>query len=192
MLAEEVPSLEVVSLTRNMGKGAALQAGIRLVLDKAEDEDLLVIQDADLEYDPNDLPDLVAHFEDRALDAVVGDRFESGRRCSDLGRTHQLVNLFLTWLSNRFTGLGLKDMECCYKMMRIPMTRKVLEDLSEMRFGVEPQIAASLARNNARIRNHVIHYDARRFDEGKKIGVMDGIRAIFVIFRESFRKRNVG
>lgn len=185
-LEDEIDLVETVILPQNLGKGGAVRVGIELALEATEDDDLLVIQDADLEYDPEDLPKMVARFDDGNVDAVIGDRFHAGGRPSGLGRTHMIVNRGLTWLSNRFTGLKLEDMECCYKMLSAPMARKILDELSETRFGIEPQIAAALSRHGARVENHRINYDARRFREGKKIGTRDGIRAILVILREAF------
>ena len=189
MLEDEMDLIETVTLPENLGKGGAVRVGIELALETAGENDLLVIQDADLEYDPNDLPKMVSRFADEEVDAVIGDRFHAGRRPSGLGRTHMSVNRGLTWLSNRFTGLKLEDMECCYKMLSVHMARKILGELSETRFGIEPQIAAALSRHGARVGNHRINYDARRFEDGKKIGARDGIRAIFVILREAFRRR---
>ena len=188
-LHDEMDLIETVALPENLGKGGAVRVGIGLVLESAAEEDLLVIQDADLEYDPGDLPDMVARFDGGRVDAVIGDRFHAGSKPSGLGRIHKSVNRGLTWLSNRFTGLKLEDMECCYKMLSTPMARKVRGELSETRFGIEPQIAAALSRHGARVENHRINYDARRFEDGKKIGIRDGIRAIYVIIREAFKRR---
>lgn len=188
-LADEMDLIEMVTLPENLGKGGAVRVGIGLALESAAEDDLVVIQDADLEYDPSDLPGMVARFDEGTVDAVIGDRFRAGRKPSGLGRTHMSVNRGLTWLSNRCTGLGIEDMECCYKMLSAPMARRILGELSETRFGIEPQIVAALSRHRARVENHRINYDARRFEDGKKIGIRDGIRAIYVILREAFRRR---
>ena len=189
-VATELQNIEVISQDRNQGKGAAVRAGMQLATSIGTEYDLVVIQDADLEYDPNDLLSMIQLFrEDGATDAVVGDRFESGKRASQLGRMHKLVNRTLTFLSNLFTGLKIEDMECCYKMMRLNIAKSILPELSENRFGIEPQIVAALSRHDAVTRNHVIGYKPRTFEQGKKIGTKDGLRALLVILKESIRRR---
>lgn len=169
---------------RNKGKGRAVRTGLKRALKIAAPEDLVVIQDADLEYDPSDLTEAVERFNDHALDAIVGDRFSLWTQPSSMGTLHMLVNRFLTVSSNRLTGLSLADMECCYKVMRVRIAQRILPDLDEERFGIEPQIAASLARRKANVGNMPVTYDPRTNAEGKKIGFKDGLRALYVIFKE--------
>ena len=188
-LASEFQDIQVLTQNRNQGKGAAVNAGMALATSNGSDGDLLVIQDADLEYNPNDLPGMIRLFiDDDSLDALVGDRFEAGNKESKLGGMHKRVNRTLTFLSNLFTGLRLEDMECCYKMMRLEVVRSILPELSEGRFGIEPQIVAALSRHKAMTRNHVVEYNPRTFQQGKKIGVKDGFRALLVIVRESIKR----
>ena len=172
---------------RNKGKGRAVRTGLERALKIAAPEDLVVIQDADLEYDPSDLTEAVERFSDQALDAIVGDRFKLWTQPSSMGTLHMLVNRFLTVISNQLTGLSLADMECCYKVMRVGVARRILPGLKEERFGIEPQIAASLARRNANVGNMPVTYDPRTTAEGKKIGFKDGLRALYVIFSEWFK-----
>ena len=179
--------VQLVTHARNRGKGAAVRSGFERVLEKAAEDDLCVVQDADLEYDPNDLAPMIDSLLATSSDAVYGDRFDRGRRPSPLGHAHTFVNRTLTVLSNLMTGLSVADMECCYKLIRIPMLRRIIHELDEERFGIEPQVTAALARAEARIRNHHVSYAPRRFDDGKKIGARDGLRAILVIARERLR-----
>ena len=179
--------VRVVKHERNRGKGAAVRSGFARVLEHAEDEDLCVVQDADLEYDPADLAPMIEFLLTSSSDAVYGDRFDRGRRPSPLGHAHTLVNRTLTVLSNLMTGLSVADMECCYKLVRIPMLRKIIPELDEERFGIEPQVTAALARAGARVQDHLVSYAPRRFDDGKKIGARDGLRALLVIVKERLR-----
>ena len=177
-------SINTMHHERNKGKGAAVRTGLERVLEIADPQDLVVIQDADLEYDPSDLTEAVERFNDRSLDAIVGDRFRLWTQPSSMGTLHMLVNRFLTVISNQLTGLSLADMECCYKVLRVNIAQRILPGLDEERFGIEPQIAASLARRNANVGNMPITYDPRTSAEGKKIGFKDGLRALYVIFNE--------
>ncbi|MHC4217641.1 MAG: glycosyltransferase family 2 protein [Planctomycetota bacterium] len=178
----------------NRGKGAAVQTGFDTVLndDPAED-DLVIIQDADLEYDPEDFGRLMAPLLDGAADAVVGTRW--GRHHPVRGiraRLHAWGNGLLTRLSNGMTGLDLNDMECCYKLLAVGMLRRLRPWLSEQRYGVEPQIVAALSRLGARVAQVGVSYDPRSVAEGKKIGWIDGVRALYVIARERLRRRPPG
>ena len=172
---------------RNRGKGAALMTGFDHVLSTAAAEDLVLVQDADLEYDPADYPALVRALDDRPVGAVFGNRWGSASRRRGYRRLHELANGFLTALSNRATGLGVRDMECCYKLLRVPVLRTIRPWLSEERFGIEPQIASALARNSVRVGEVPVSYAPRSFAEGKKIRWTDGVRALWVIARERFR-----
>lgn len=165
----------------NKGKGRAVRTGLERALKIAAREDLVVIQDADLEYHPSDLKEAVERFSDHSIDAIVGDRFKLWTQPSSMGTLHMLVNRFLTVISNQLTGLSLADMECCYKVMRVSIARRILPSLNEERFGIEPQIAASLARRKANVGNMPVTYDPRTTAEGKKIGFKDGLRALYVI-----------
>ena len=185
-LAEEFQNIEVVTHSQNQGKGSSVREGMSLATSRGSGEDLLVIQDADLEYDPNDLPGMVDLFlADKSTGAAVGDRFDRGRRQSQLGRKHKVINRSLTRLSNLFTGLKLHDMECCYKMMRLEVARLILPELTEDRFGIEPQIAAVLSRKHVVTKNHLVRYNPRTIQQGKKIGLRDGFRAVYVILKEA-------
>ena len=187
-IADQNEQVRLIRHGTNLGKGAAVRDGFASALESARDEDVLVVQDADLEYDPNDLAPMIDLLEQQGLDAVYGDRFDRGRRASPMGGMHTRVNRFLTHASNAATGLSVSDMECCYKLIRAPMARKIISELEENRFGIEPQITAALARAQAKVGNQLISYEPRGFEDGKKIGIKDGIRAVFVITRESFRR----
>jgi glycosyltransferase involved in cell wall biosynthesis len=170
--AEEVV---LVLKEKNEGKGAALRDGFAMT-----DGDILVVQDADLEYDPRDLPSLIRPIVEDKADVVFGSRY-IGNKPQDASWIHRLGNWALTSASNLFTGVRLTDMETCYKAFR----REVLKDLTirQNRFGVEPEITAKIARRGYRITEVPIHYHARGYDEGKKIGVIDLFKAIYCIAR---------
>lgn len=186
-LAAREPKVDALRHVANRGKGAAVRTGIAHVLEAAPDEDVLVIQDADLEYHPDDFAAMLGTLAQEGTDVVYGDRFDRGRRRSPLGSLHTRVNRFLTRLSNLATGLDVNDMECCYKLIPIPLMREVLPELTEDRFGFEPQVTAALARRGVRIANHPVTYEARGFGAGKKIGASDGVRAVLVILRERLK-----
>ncbi len=159
----------------NQGKGAALRTGFA-----AADGQLVVIQDADLEYDPNDYRGLLEPILAGEADVVYGSRFAQPGPSRGSWQNY-LANRFLTALSNTTTGLGLTDMETCYKMFR----REVIQSLrlEQDRFGFEPEITAKVARSGARVVEAPISYDARSKDQGKKIGYRDGLKAIWCIFK---------
>ena len=169
---EGTPGVRVVYQPRNAGKGAAVARGII-----EASGDVLVIQDADLEYDPQDFGKLLAPIAAGDADVVYGSRFmrrEGGR--GNLRRWHWFGNAALTLISNRFTGLGLTDMETCYKMLRRDVARRL--DLQSRDFAMEPEITCKLARMNVRVREVPISYRGRTYDEGKKIGMKDAIKAV--------------
>jgi glycosyltransferase involved in cell wall biosynthesis len=161
---------------KNMGKGAAVRRGIH-----AATGDVLVIQDADLEYDPQDLPSLLQPILDGRADAVFGSRFAGGRPHRVLYFWHSVGNKLLTLVSNMFTDLNLTDMETCYKMGRRDLMQSL--PLKTDRFGIEPEITARLSQARARIFEVPISYDGRTYAEGKKIGWRDGIAAFWHIAR---------
>lgn len=174
----------------NRGKGAAVVTGFDALLDSnPPGDDLVIIQDADLEYDPADYRRLMGPMLDGETDAVIGSRW--GDHHPVAGAKHKLHawgNRAITAVSNCMTGYRLRDMECCYKLLTVRMVQRVRPMLSEPRFGIEPQIVASLARLGAKVTEIPVSYDPRRIDQGKKIGWTDGVRALYVITRERFRR----
>ena len=172
----------------NRGKGAALMTGFDAVLARAADADAVLVQDADLEYDPADYRALVATLADPDVGAAFGNRWGGAERRVGYRRLHAMANGLLTAASNRATGLGVHDMECCYKLLRVPVLRAARPWLSEERFGIEPQIAAALARAHVRVAEVAVRYAPRTFAEGKKIRWTDGVRALWVIARERARR----
>jgi glycosyltransferase involved in cell wall biosynthesis len=168
----------------NRGKGAALRSGFA-----AATGDVILVQDADLEYSPEDYPALLEPLMLGEADAVVGSRFMGGRPHRVLFFWHMVGNKFLTLLSNMLTNTNLTDMETGYKAFKAPLIKSI--QIEEDRFGVEPEIIAKLARTGCRIYEVGISYSGRTYAEGKKINWKDGFRAIDAILKYNLWRRSV-
>ncbi len=177
-LAKSDKSITLLFQDHNQGKGAALRRGIL-----ESTGDVVVIQDADLEYDPEEYKRLLYPIERGHADVVYGSRFIGGEPHRVIYYRNQVANKFLTFLSNLFTGLNLTDMETCYKMFKGDLVRRLAVDLKSNRFGFEPEITAKVARSKAAVYEIGISYYGRSKEEGKKIGFRDGLKAIWEIIR---------
>jgi len=180
-LSEPVAPLEILFeyLPVNLGKGAAVRRGFALTRGE-----VVLVQDADLEYDPADYPALVAPIAEGRADVVYGSRVLGGA-LGNAYRANYLGNRFLTFLSNRFTGLGLTDMETCYKVMKGEIARGLR--LESERFGFDPEITARIARGRWRVVEVPVRYRGRSYAEGKKIRWYDGLVVVRAILRYAFR-----
>lgn len=182
---KENPDRTIVLLknNRNKGKGACIIKGIEAV-----NGEIVLIQDADLEYHPDDYPSLLAPIEDGVADVVLGSRFISHKPHRVLFFWHSMGNKFITFLSNMMTNLNLTDVECGYKVFSNEIIKQI--KLREQRFGIEPEIIAKLtAIPNIRIYEVGVSYYGRTYAEGKKIGIIDGFRALYCIMKYSIFKK---
>ncbi len=178
-LAAEDPRIVLLRHGVNQGKGAAVRTGLARV-----DAPIVLIQDADLEYDPGDYPRLIAPIVQGHADVVFGSRFIGSEAHRVLYFWHSLGNSVLTIFSNMVTNLNLTDMECCYKVFRREVVRQIT--IEENRFGIEPEITAKVARLGVRIYEVSCSYRGRTYAEGKKIGWKDGVRALVAIVKYGF------
>lgn len=178
----DAKGVRVLFHERNNGKGAALRTGFNAV-----DGDLIIILDADLEYDPQDYHRLLRPIMEGKADVVYGSRFVGGEQHRVLFFWHMVGNKLLTLLSNMLTGLNLTDMESCYKVFRREVLQRI--NIEENRFGFEPEITAKVARLGVRIYEVGISYAGRTYHEGKKIGWKDGVSALRCILRYSLLRR---
>ena len=172
---------KVIYQTHNQGKGSALRVGIA-----SASGDIIIIQDADLEYDPKEYLKIITPILENKADAVYGSRFISGESRRVLYFWHRVANFILTTLSNIFTNLNLSDMETCYKAFRSNIIKNI--KIEEDRFGFEPEITAKIAKTKCRIYEVGISYNGRTYEEGKKITWKDGFRALYCIIKYNLKK----
>ena len=169
-------SIKVIFNNNNQGKGSAISKGIEYATGK-----ISIIQDADLEYDPNEYEKIIEPILLNKADVVYGSRFQGAAPHRVVYFWHRVGNGFLTLLSNIFTDINLTDMETCYKAFRTEILKSII--IREKRFGIEPEITAKIARLNCRIYEVGISYYGRTYEDGKKIGWKDGVRAIWCILK---------
>jgi len=171
---EKISISKLILNERNYGKGYCIKKGI-----EEATGDIVIIQDADLEYDPSDYKKLIEPIHKNQADVVYGSRFIGSEEKRVLYYWHTVGNKILTTLSNMFTNINLTDMECCYKAFKTEIIKKI--DLKENRFGFEPEVTAKLAKKNIRIYEVGIKYFGRKYSDGKKITWKDGFAAIYCI-----------
>ena len=176
------PRVETIRHDKNQGKGAAIRTAQSVVRNS-----ITLVQDADLEYDPSQYPKLIMPIVNGHADVVYGSRFQTGEMRRVVYFWHYLGNKFLTLLSNSFSNINLSDMETCYKVIRSDLFKKI--EIEESRFGFEPELTAKLAAMKARFYEVSISYHGRTYEEGKKIGVKDGFRAIYCILKYNLWSR---
>ncbi|MGA2002221.1 MAG: glycosyltransferase family 2 protein [Terriglobales bacterium] len=181
-LAKQYPQMRVFLQPQNMGKGAALRRGIQEATG-----DFVIIQDADLEYDPAEYSQVLEPLIQGRADVVYGSRFMGGAPHRVLYFWHSVGNAFLTLLSNCLTNVNLTDMETCYKAFRREVIQAI--PIEENRFGFEPEITVKVARRKLRIYEVGISYSGRTYEEGKKIGWKDGVRALYCLLKYSLKKQ---
>ena len=174
------PGIRVLYHDKNMGKGAALRTGFKHITG-----DIVIIQDADLEYNPQEYHRLIKPILDGRADVVYGSRFVTTEERRVLLFWHYLGNSFITFVSNIFTNLNLTDIETCYKVFKAEVIRSIT--IEENRFGFEPEITAKIAKKRYRLYEIGISYSGRDYSEGKKIGWKDGVRAIWCILKYNLR-----
>jgi len=177
------PEVRIIFHSKNKGKGAALRTGFN-----EAKGDICIVQDADLEYDPQEFPLVIQPILDGRADVVFGSRFQSGRPHRVVYFWHRIGNGLLTLMSNFFTDLNLSDMETCYKAFRREIIQSI--NIRENRFGFEPEVTAKISKINIRIYEVGISYYGRTYAEGKKIGWKDGVRAIYCILKYNLWAKN--
>lgn len=178
---KSIPGVKVIFHEKNGGKGTALRTGFEHVTG-----DIMLIQDADLEYEPGEYPQLIKPIIDGEADVVYGSRFLGQKRPEGMAFSNYMANKLLTSISNLLTGFHITDMETCYKVIKTSILKEM--NLVSERFGIEPEITAKLAKKKIRLVEVPISYYGRAHDEGKKINWKDGVSAIYHILKFKFEK----